>query len=126
MIRYNRRMLRHLPLLRLWRGLLAMLVVVGLSTAMPMAQAAPIGWLAGAICHADSGTNAPDQDPAKAPICPHCIFCHAVAAVVLPPGPDAVPTPRLFGQAEPILAPVAMPAPLRVAAYASRGPPELG
>ena len=122
-------MLRHLPLLRVWRGLLAMLVVVGLSTAMPMpmsvAQAAPVGWLAGAICHADQGATTPDPSPAKAPACPHCIFCHAVAAVVLPPGPDAVPMPRLFGQATPIFAPSAMHAPLRVAAYASRGPPQL-
>jgi hypothetical protein len=111
------------PALRLLRGLMAVALLLGLWANAASAAPAAIepAWLAAAICHADSGSDAPSPD--KAIPHEHCAWCQAAAALILPP-PTAVAAPSaLIGVvASPSFAP-ADPAARPVASHAPRGPP---
>ena len=119
-------MLRHLPLLRVWRGLLALVLVLGLWTAIPKAEAAPPGWLTAAICHAPTGDEAPSPSPIAPASHHHCDWCQAATAMALPAGPIALPLLSLVASISVEILSTALTRAGNSAAYAPRGPPLVG
>ena len=111
------------PALRLLRGLMAVVVLLGLWVNAASAGPAPItpDWLATAICHADPGSDAPS--PAKAILHEHCLWCQSAAAIILPPLPAALAQPALIGIAAPASLSPSAPATRLVSSHAPRGPP---
>ena len=119
-------MLRHLPLLRVWRGLLAALLVLGLWSASPKVEAAPPSWMAAAICHVATGDETPQPSPIKAALHHHCDCCQIGSAVALPAGPIALPRPRLVTTVSVEITSTTNLRTENPAAYAPRGPPLAG
>ena len=113
------------PTLRLLRGLMAVMLMLGLWVNNAAAAPAPIApdWLAAAICHGDPGSDAPS--PTKAVPHRHCAWCQSVAAILLPPVPAAVAQPALIGSvAQPSFTPSDM-ADRPLSSHAPRGPPAI-
>jgi len=110
------------PLLRLLRGLLAAVLLLGLWQSAPaVSQTAVPAWMADAICHApngDDGGSAPHADLHE-----HCAWCQGAVPLALLPEPAVLPIPREAQAGALTVAQAALRLSRDVAFYSSRAPP---